>query len=150
MRQTPAGVLTTVDTYHQGGFWNEITTSRRSQERGARVYLMGGYQYYGIFLMIEQTITIGNIIEIASILGGGLVVLITLKNTVTNIKSEVAGMQLEIKKLGEILIAQADIRGELKVLNTRVAATEEDIRGLRKGEGWITSRRITVDGEYQP
>lgn len=98
--------------------------------------------------MIEQTITIGNIIEIASILAGGMTVFITLKNTVANIKTEVAGMQLEIKKLGEILIAQADIRGELKVLSTRVSATEEDIRNLRKGEGFITGRRSSINGEY--
>jgi hypothetical protein len=98
--------------------------------------------------MIEQTITIGNIIEIISILAGGLTVFITLKNTVAHIKVDVAGMQLEIKKLSEILIAQADIRGELKVLSTRIAATEEDIRNLRKGEGFITGRRSNVDGEY--
>ena len=102
----------------------------------------------GISLMIEQTITIGNIIEIASIIGGGMTVFITLRNTVANIKTEVAGMQIEIRKLGEILIAQADIRGELKVLNTRVTAIEEDIRGLRKGEGFITTRRLSVEGEY--
>lgn len=98
--------------------------------------------------MIEQTITVGNIIEIASILAGGLTVFITLRNTVANIKTEVAGMQLEIKKLGEILVAQADIRGELKVLSTRIAATEEDIRNLRKGEGFITGRRSGINGEY--
>ncbi len=98
--------------------------------------------------MIEQTITIGNIIEIVAICSGGLTVFITLKNTVANIRTEVAGMQLEIRKLGDILIAQADIRGELKVLSTRIAATEQDIRGLRKGEGFITRHRATVEGEH--
>jgi hypothetical protein len=98
--------------------------------------------------MIEQTITIGNIIEIASIVVGGITVLVTLRNTVSNIKTQVEGMQTEIKKLGEILVAQADIRGELKVLSTRLNATEEDIRGLRKGEGFITRHRATVDGEH--
>jgi hypothetical protein len=91
-------------------------------------------------LMIEQTITIGNIIEIVSIIGGGMTVFITLKNTVANIKTEVAGMQTEIKKLGEILIAQADIRGELKVLSTRILACEGDIRELRHGEGLVIPR----------
>jgi hypothetical protein len=99
--------------------------------------------------MIENTITIGNIVEIISIIGGGMTVFATLRNTVANIKIEVAGMQLEIKKLGEILIAQADIRGELKVLSTRISSTEEDVRLLRKGEGWITGHRNSVDGEYK-
>lgn len=99
-------------------------------------------------MIIDTSITIGNIIEIASIIGGGATVFVTLKNTVANIKTEVLGMQLEIKKLGEILIAQADIRGELKVLGTRIAASEEDIRGLRKGEGFIAGHRTSVDGAY--
>lgn len=103
---------------------------------------------FGFSVMIEQTITIGNIIEIASILAGGMTVFVTLKNTVAHIKTDVAGMQLEIKKLGEILIAQADIRGELKVLSTRISATEEDVRNLRRGEGFITNRRTSVEGEY--
>jgi hypothetical protein len=91
-------------------------------------------------VMIEQTITIGNIIEIGAILGGGLTVFITLRNTVANIKAEVAGMQVEIKKLGEILIAQADIRGELRVLGTRVTSAEQDIRELRHGDGYVLSK----------
>lgn len=110
---------------------------------------MAGSSDYGISFMIENTITIGNIVEIISIIGGGLMVFATLRNTVANIKNEVAGMQLEIKKLGEILIAQADIRGELKVLDTRISSTEEDVRNLRRGEGWITGRRTSVDGEYK-
>ena len=99
--------------------------------------------------MIEQTITVGNIIEIFSILVGGLTVFITLRNTVANIKDDVQGMQTEIKKLGEILIAQADIRGEIKVLESRLAATEQDIRELRHGRGFVQVDRSGVDGEYR-
>lgn len=90
--------------------------------------------------MIEQTITLGNIIEIISIIGGGISVFVTLRNTVANIKIEVTGMQTEIKKLGEILIAQADIRGELRVLGTRITATEQDVRELRHGDGFVERR----------
>lgn len=91
-------------------------------------------------VMIEQTITVGNIIEIIVIGTGGVGVFFTMKNTVTNIKTEVAGIQLEIKKMGEILIAQADIRGELRVLGTRLTAAEGDIRELRHGDGYINPR----------
>lgn len=98
--------------------------------------------------MIEQTITVGNIIEIASVLGGGLAVFITLRNTVANLKEDVLGMQTEIKKMSEILIAQADIRGEIKVLENRLATTESDIRELRHGRGFIQGGR-GIDGEYK-
>jgi|SRR3954465_8047008 len=93
-----------------------------------------------VAVMIEQTITIGNIIEIISIIGGGMTVFVTLRNTVANIKTEVAGMQIEIKKLGDILIAQADIRGELRVLGTRITSVEQDIRELRHGDGFIAAK----------
>lgn len=98
-------------------------------------------------MLIEQTITVGNIIEIISILVGGLTVFVTLRNTVANIKDDVQNMQIEIKKLGEILIAQADIRGEIKVIESRVVATEQDIRELRHGRGFVKGPH-GVDGEY--
>jgi hypothetical protein len=101
----------------------------------------------GMSVMIEQTITVGNIIEIISIIGGGIAVFVTLRNTVANIKNEVSGMQLEIKKLGEILIAQADIPGELRVLSTRVTTTEQDIRELRHGRGFVQGES-GVNGEW--
>ena len=93
--------------------------------------------------MIDYTITLGNIIEISSIVGGGLLVLITLKSDVKSLKREFAGMQEEIKKLGEVLI-------KLAVAETRIANVESDIRELRRGHGWVTSQsRETVDGEYK-
>lgn len=88
-------------------------------------------------VMIEQTITIGNIIEIAVIGAGGISVFVTMRNTVASIKREVDSMQVELKKLGEILIAQANMRGEMRVLDTRVLAVEGDIRDLQHGRGFI-------------
>jgi hypothetical protein len=38
------------------------------------------------------TITAGNLVEIASIIGGGLLVMITLRSDVSNIKAEVGGI----------------------------------------------------------
>lgn len=97
--------------------------------------------------MIEQTITVGNIIEITAIIAGGITVFVTLRNTVANIKDDVAGMQLEIKKLGEILVAQANIRGEIKVIESRMLAAEQDIRELRHGDGFVKGSR-GIEREY--
>ena len=97
--------------------------------------------------MIDPTITLGNLIEIASIIGGGLLVLIRLNNNVVKLTSDVGGMQNEIKKLGEILIAQANIRGELNGLDRRLSSAEQDIRDLRKGDGFIRGPH-GIDREY--
>lgn len=93
--------------------------------------------------MIDYTITIGNLFEIASIIGGGLMVMATLRGEVANIKAEVGGIQLEVKKIGEVLITQAD-------QNRRILHLEEDLRELRHGNGFIQARRGAqgVDGEW--
>ena len=85
---------------------------------------------WGITVMIEQTITIGNIIEIAVIAGGGISVFVTMRNTVNNIKEQVEGIQAEIKKL-------ADVITKMAVMDIRLTNLEQDIRELRHGEGWI-------------
>ncbi len=88
--------------------------------------------------MIDYTISIGNIIEIGSIVGGGILVLITLRADVNSLKSgakalkeDLDSMQAEIKKLGDILVNLADIRGEIRVHDTRITAIEQDIREIR-------------------
>jgi hypothetical protein len=94
-------------------------------------------------MVIDYTITIGNLVEIASIIGGGLMVMITLRGDVANIKAEMGGIQLEVKKIGDVLITQAD-------QNRRILHLEEDFRELRHGHGFIQTRRgvAGIDGEY--
>lgn len=89
-------------------------------------------------VVIDYTITVGNIIEIATILGGGLLVLLQLKNTVGNLKTDVTDMKAELKKVGEVLI-------KLAVTDTRLANVEQDIRELKHGEGFVLplSRSMT-------
>lgn len=106
-------------------------------------------------MIINYTISIGNLIQIAAIIGGGLLVLVTLKNDVKslkdgakNLKLDLGQMQLEIKKLGDILVNLADIRGEIRVLDTRVTAAEQDIREMRHGDGFVTGPR-GIDREYK-
>lgn len=92
-------------------------------------------------MMIEQTITIGNIIEIIAICAGGLTVFITLRNTVANIKDDVVAMQTEIKKLAEVITKMA-------VTDLRLTNLEQDVRELRHGRGFVRGPG-GVDGEYQ-
>jgi K+/H+ antiporter YhaU regulatory subunit KhtT len=77
-----------------------------------------------LFGMIDPTITFGNIIEIVVIAVGGVAVLVRLNSTVAVLKADVSSMKEEIKKMAEVLTNQA-------VLDTRMAAAEQDIRDLR-------------------
>lgn len=85
-------------------------------------------------MIIDYTISIGNLVEIASIIGGGLMVMVTLRGDVSNIKAEVGGIQLEIKKINDVLITQAD-------QNRRILHLEEDFHELRHGLGSGQSAR---------
>ena len=96
----------------------------------------------GFHLMIEQTITVGNIIEIVSIVAGGITVFITLKNTVANVKEDVVGMQMEIKKLADVITRMA-------VTDLRLTNLENDIRELRHGRGFIRGPH-GIEHEFGP
>jgi hypothetical protein len=91
-------------------------------------------------MTVDYTITVGNIIEIASIVIGGLYALATIKSNVGLLKVEVSEMQSEIRKISEVLINQAD-------QNRRIIHLEEDVRELRHGRGFVQGPR-GVDHEY--
>lgn len=55
-------------------------------------------------------------------------------------KESIAGIQSEIKKIGEVLINQAD-------QNRRIIHLEDDVRELRHGEGFVRGQR-GIDREY--
>jgi hypothetical protein len=93
-------------------------------------------------MVIDYTITVGNLVEIASIIGGGILVMVTLRGDVANMKAEVGEIQVEIKKIGDVLINQAD-------QNRRIIHLEEDVRELRHGRGFVQNRSLGgIDGEY--
>ncbi len=91
-------------------------------------------------MVLEYSITIGNVIEICSIVVGGLYALATIKSNVGLLKTEVGEMQIEIKKISDVLINQAD-------QNRRIIHLEEDVRELRHGHGWVQGPK-GVDREY--
>jgi hypothetical protein len=119
---------------------------------GARIIfkILGCNEVAGSGLVVDYTITIGNLIEIASILGGGVLVLMALKGDVSSLKTgarelrhDFSEMQLEIKKIGDVLVTQAD-------QNRRIMHLEEDVRDLRRGRGFIRTvpGQQGIDGEY--
>ncbi len=94
----------------------------------------------GLTLMVEQSITVGNIIEITVIAAGGISVFTTMRNTVKYINMKVDDIQAEIKKLSEVLIAQARFDEKLMNLEQRVAQHDRKIEELAHGDGYVTAR----------
>lgn len=92
----------------------------------------------GFQMIVDATITIGNIIEISVIAVGGVTMMITLKNTVTNMKTDISDMKSEIKKVGDVLVKMA-------VTEQRISNVEQDVRDLRHGHGFV---QRDLNGEF--
>lgn len=92
----------------------------------------------GVAVIVDATITVGNIIEIGVISIGGIVTMVTLRNTVANMKTDISDMKAEIKKVGEVLVKMA-------VTDQRLTNAEQDIRDLQHGHGFVTR---DINGEY--
>lgn len=100
-------------------------------------------------IAIDYTISIGTIAEVTIFVSGGIFALATLKSTVTTLKDNVeagkqetkasiADLQSEIKKIGDILVNQAD-------QNRRIIHLEDDVRELRHGHGFIVQPPAATD-----
>jgi hypothetical protein len=68
----------------------------------------------------EASITLGNLIEISSILGGGLLVLLRLNNSVVQLAHDMRDVQEEIKKIGELMRQVAVQSARLDAISDRM------------------------------
>ena len=96
-------------------------------------------------MIVDATITIGNIIEICTIAGGGIIALATVRNSVFNLRSEIKNMKddfvdmkKDIKALGEVMVKMA-------VTDQRLLGVEQDVRELKHGRGFVQHE---IQGEW--
>lgn len=94
----------------------------------------------GVFVVAAVTLAFNIFVHL---FGGGW----RLSTRLTSLETSISSIQLEIKKLGDVLVKMADMRGELRVMDTRLTAAEQDIRELRHGDGFIRGAR-GADREY--
>lgn len=103
----------------------------------------------GVSMILDATITIGNIIEIGTIAVGGIIAIVQVKASVSSLKKEIAieldfmksdftEMKAEIKRFSDVLIKMA-------VTDQRLLGVEQDIRELKHGKGFVQRE---VNGEY--
>lgn len=76
------------------------------------------------------------------IFGGGN----RLTGRLTKIETSIIAMQEEIKRLVDAMSKIADMRGDIRVLDTRILAAEQDIRELRHGDGFVKNRAPGAPG----
>lgn len=98
-------------------------------------------------MIVDWTISIGAILQVASIIIGGLLALAALRASVSELQKDVSAMQIELKKMGDILTKMAVTESRLDNTDARLTIIERDVRDLRRGEGFIRGHR-GIDGEY--
>lgn len=84
-------------------------------------------------LAIEYTMTIGDMLTVTCIVGGGLYALGIMKGTVNDIREEIKDMQDDIKTFAQALIQMA-------VQKNRLDNIDRDIRDIKRGKGFIVER----------
>lgn len=89
----------------------------------------------GIDMIVDATITVGNMIEIAVMTVCGIVAIVTLKNTVGIMKADLTDLKSEIKKVTEVLVRMDETA-------RRLTNVEQDIRDLRRGDGYIRAHGL--------
>jgi len=61
---------------------------------------------------------------------------------------KLTGLESELKKLAEVVIMQAVQTNQIFNLNNQMTMLQRNVEDLRRGSGWITGHRTSVDGEY--
>jgi hypothetical protein len=95
--------------------------------------------------MIDYTITVGNIIEIAVLAAGGITAVTVMRNSVSNLgkdlgrmEAEVSDMKIEVKQVGKVL-------SEMALHDLRLTNVEQDLREMKHGRGFVAR---AIEGEY--
>jgi hypothetical protein len=111
-------------------------------------------------MVIDFTWNIGAIVQIAVLIGGGIMTLAILKNTVATIKTDIVAtkvendkrfdsIQSELKTIGEILVSMARFDEKLSSLDQRVTSHGRRIDELSHGDGFVRGKfNRSVDAEY--
>ena len=96
-------------------------------------------------MMLDLTITAGNLIEVATICIGGVVVFVTLRGTVVQLGKDVSELKMDIRMLNKIVTSMAVADQRIAAVEQDIRAVEQDLRELRHGRGFI---REGIEREY--
>lgn len=88
-------------------------------------------------MTVDWTISLGNILQIVSVLGGGLLVLVAIRMDVQNLKSDVTSIKAELKKIAEVMVITARQDERLKSQDERIKSVERGLEDLRHGKGFV-------------
>jgi hypothetical protein len=87
--------------------------------------------------MIDWTINVTAIVQIAVVLAGAVAFVWAVKSDVAAVKSDMVDIKEELKGLRQVLTTQVDHDGRLKRAEDDIRELRAELRELRHGEGFV-------------
>jgi len=84
-------------------------------------------------LAIDPSISLGSLIQVLVVIGGGLIFLGVMKSTVNSMHERVDLIQEELQEFRKLLV-------QVAVQSNRLDRLDQDIRDLREGRGLVLEK----------
>jgi prefoldin subunit 5 len=91
--------------------------------------------------MIDWTVNVGNLLQIAVVVGGGMWVFQSLRADVRIVKTEIDNLTKRQDQLGEAFKQLGDILRQVAVQDQRIAQLDKVVDELRHGQGFVNPMR---------
>src|SRR4051812_27191255 len=87
--------------------------------------------------MIDWTLNIGTLIQIAVVAAGIFAFVFTVKADVSQVKANITDIKDELKELRKVLTTQVDHDGRLRRAEEDIRDTRREVKEWRHGEGFV-------------
>ncbi len=87
--------------------------------------------------VIDWTINVGSLVQIAVLVGGIFAFVYSVKGDVSKVKEDIADIKEELKELRKVFTTQVDHDGRLTRAEHDIRDLRSDIKELRHGEGFV-------------
>jgi prefoldin subunit 5 len=91
--------------------------------------------------VIDWTVNVGNLLQIAVVVGGGMWVFQSLRADVRIVKTEIDNLTKRQDQLGEAFKQLGDILRQVAVQDQRIAQLDKVVDELRHGQGFVNPMR---------
>jgi len=103
-------------------------------------------------ISLDTALKIGEIVTIIGSVGIGLFTIgrtsSKVETSIANQADDLTDMKDELKKLAAVVTMQAVQGTRLDNFSTQITILQRNVEDLRRGIGYITRNRSSVDGEY--
>lgn len=99
-------------------------------------------------MTFDPTVTLGAILNLGGIISVALIYLIRMEGKMNLFALRIKALEGSVAALVKTDVRLATIEERLTNHVQMLTTAQRDISDLRRGEGFITNRRSTVEGEY--